>query len=220
MSFVVWVLFVLAGCTAEPAYQGRPLWLWRKELKHPDATARCRAAAVFAVVRPPVREAIPDLIQCLRDNEQAVRAEAAVALGQMGPLAKDAVPALTKLLNDPALRVRDAAVEALKKIGGNGAETSGRSSQTAARLCTAAIARDGLGYLFGDLGRRGYPPTRGPRAPSSASLTGRSTAVKTNFSRLMGRRTKKSEHFSHFSLAPGTTLWRTDCDREASAWPR
>jgi HEAT repeat protein len=123
--FVVWLLFILAGCTPEPVYQGRPLWLWRQELKHRDVTARCRAAAVFAVVRPPVREAIPDLIECLRDSEQAVRTEAAVALGHMGPLAKDAVPALTKLLNDPALRVRDAADAALKKIASEEPERSG-----------------------------------------------------------------------------------------------
>jgi HEAT repeat protein len=83
------------------------------------------------VVRPPVREAIPDLIDGLGDSEQAVRAEAAVALGQMGPLAREAVPTLTKLLNDPALRVRDAAAEALKKIAPPREESGGPQSVNA-----------------------------------------------------------------------------------------
>ena len=74
------------------------------------------AAAVFAVMRPPAQDAIPDLIECLRDSEHIVRSEAAVALGQMGPPARAAVPGLTKLLKDPVLHVRDAAAEALKKI--------------------------------------------------------------------------------------------------------
>jgi HEAT repeat protein len=114
--FCVCLVLVLSGCNPEPAFRGRPLHVWRQELKHKDATARCRAAAVFAVVRPPVQEVIPDLIECLHDSEHLVRSEAAVALGQMGPSARSAVPALTKLLKDPVLHVRDAAAEALKKI--------------------------------------------------------------------------------------------------------
>jgi HEAT repeat protein len=115
LSAVCW-LFVLTGCNPEPVYQGRPIHVWRQELKHPDATARWHAAAVFAVVRPPVREVIPDLTECLQDPESKVRWEAAVALGQMGPEAAEAVPALTRLLNDPVYFVRVAATEALKKI--------------------------------------------------------------------------------------------------------
>jgi HEAT repeat protein len=112
----VGLMFLLAGCNPEPVYQGRAIHVWRQELKHPDPTARWHAAAVFAVVRPPVREVIPDLIECLQDHEHTVRWEAAVALGQMGPDAAEAVPALTRLLDDPVYYVRAAAAEALKKI--------------------------------------------------------------------------------------------------------
>jgi HEAT repeat protein len=112
----VYLLVAVPGCTPEPVFQGRPIHVWRQELRHWDPTARCRAAAVFAVVRPPVQEAIPDLIACLEDSEHSVRAEAAVALGHMGPSARAAVPALTKLLKDPVAHVRDAAADALKKI--------------------------------------------------------------------------------------------------------
>jgi HEAT repeat protein len=90
--------------------------VWKQELKHRDTTARWRAAAVFAIVRPPVQEAVPDLIGCLRDSAFSVREQAAVSLGQMGPCAREAVPALNRLLHDPVQRVRDAAAEALKKI--------------------------------------------------------------------------------------------------------
>ena len=137
--FCICVVLVLPGCTPEPVFRGRPLHVWRQELKHKDATARCRAAAVFAVVRPPVQEAIPDLIECLGDSEHAVRSEAAVALGQMGPPARAAVPALTKLLKDPVLQVRDAAAEALKKIDPR------RSSRTEA---LPALSRSAQGTPF------------------------------------------------------------------------
>ena len=114
--FGVALVLLLAGCDPEPAYMGRPASAWRRDLKHKDSMARCHAVAVFAVIRPPVKEVIPDLIACLRDHVHYVRHEAAVALSTMGPDAKAAVPSLLELTKDPHPKVREAAVSALKRI--------------------------------------------------------------------------------------------------------
>lgn len=69
---------------------------------------------------PAAREAVPALIETLRDeNESAVvRQWAAWSLGQIGPDARGAVPALVEALGDASPNVREAAAEALEKIRG------------------------------------------------------------------------------------------------------
>src|SRR5437867_12241534 len=81
---VVALVLLVTGCDTEPVYMGRSASAWRRDLKHKDSMARCHAAAAFAVMRPPVKAVIPDLIACLRDNVHYVRYEAAVALSTMG----------------------------------------------------------------------------------------------------------------------------------------
>jgi HEAT repeat protein len=106
----------LAGCTMEPTHEGKAARVWRTELKHSDPMARWHAAAAIAVMEAP-KDAIPDLIECLKDDAYYVRAEAAVALGRMAPHAKAAVPALTELMkNDSNEKVRIHAAAALKRI--------------------------------------------------------------------------------------------------------
>lgn len=112
----VLLLLGLTGCESEPVFMGRPASLWRKELKSPDSMARCHAVAAFAVMRPPVKAVIPDLVECLRDDAVCVRHEAAVALSTMGADAKAAVPTLLELTKDAHPMVREAAVLALQKI--------------------------------------------------------------------------------------------------------
>jgi HEAT repeat protein len=107
---------VLSGCADEPLFEGRPVAHWRQQLKKPDYMARWRACHAFNFFGHSGKEAIPDLIECLHDNEHLVRFEAASALGTMGEEARAAVPDLVPMLKDGQRYVRDAASAALKKI--------------------------------------------------------------------------------------------------------
>jgi hypothetical protein len=113
---VVALVLLLTGCDPEPVYMGRSVSAWRNDLKHKDGMARCHAAAAFAVMRPPVKAVIPDLIACLRDEVHYVRYEAAIALSTMAADAKAAVPSLLELAKDRHPKVCEAAVLALKRI--------------------------------------------------------------------------------------------------------
>ncbi len=63
-------------------------------------------------------EAVPDLLDALRDAKtQTMRQAAARALGEVGVAARSAAPQLRELLKDNSKDVQDAAREALEKIG-------------------------------------------------------------------------------------------------------
>src|SRR5713101_6085564 len=124
------LVLLLTGCESEPVYMGRTVSAWRRDLKHKDSMARCHAVAVFAVIRPPVKTVIPDLIECLRDDAHYVRYEAALALSSMGPDAKAAVPSLLELTKDKRPKVREAAVTALKTIDPEAAAQAEATSAT------------------------------------------------------------------------------------------
>lgn len=64
------------------------------------------------------RDAVPPLVEALKDSDANVRFQAAEAHCRMGPKARDAVPALREALKDPAERVRKEAAEALERIAG------------------------------------------------------------------------------------------------------
>ncbi len=65
---------------------------------------------------PMAKDAVPVLIEALKDENLFVRNRAASALGKIGAAAKSAVPALKNALDDPAVRSR--AEEALERITG------------------------------------------------------------------------------------------------------
>jgi HEAT repeat protein len=114
--FLAGLLLLASGCTPEPLYEGRPLRYWKQELKSNSPTARYRAASSLADVGPKAKVAIPELIDCLHDDEFRIVFAAAKALGNIGPDAKEAVPALTELRNHKIRNVRDVAEQALEKI--------------------------------------------------------------------------------------------------------
>lgn len=64
------------------------------------------------------RDAVPALIEVLKDENPVVRECSAKALGAVGLAAMDAVPSLTDLLDDRYQQVKTAARAALKKIRG------------------------------------------------------------------------------------------------------
>ena len=61
--------------------------------------------------------ALPDLIVCTHDSDQAVRGSAAFAIEKIGPKARTAVPDLTRLLNDANEHTRSFSASALGAIG-------------------------------------------------------------------------------------------------------
>jgi HEAT repeat protein len=67
-------------------------------------------------MEPPVKTAVPALVEALKDENAQVRAGAASALGTIGPEAKVAVSSLTELVQDRDEIVRSEAAAALKKI--------------------------------------------------------------------------------------------------------
>jgi HEAT repeat protein len=61
-------------------------------------------------------EAVPVLIELLKDNSSLVRQEAILILARIGAPAREAMPALGQALNDPDEQVRARAVTALRQI--------------------------------------------------------------------------------------------------------
>jgi HEAT repeat protein len=86
----------------------------RKALKHQDGNVRSGAASVLGEIGPAAKDAVPDLIEALKDRD--MRPIAVGALGRIGPAAKDAVPALIEALKDQHFIVCNAAAKALEQI--------------------------------------------------------------------------------------------------------
>jgi HEAT repeat protein len=81
-----------------------------------DRRLQKMAALVLGDLAPGAREAIPALIESLRDEDEGLRRRSAVALGQFGPLAAAAIPALLLALRDADEGVRSFAQTALALI--------------------------------------------------------------------------------------------------------
>ena len=86
-----------------------------KALQNDDLQAL--AVAVINRLGPKAKDAVPALIDEMKDPNPEYRREVEFALATIGPDAKAAVPALTKALGDDDLRVRRTACYALGKIG-------------------------------------------------------------------------------------------------------
>ena len=95
----------------EAVYQGKTISQWVEVLKHEGNSAR-RAAIALGKIGP---DAVPALIEALKDKDKEVHRLAVYALGQIGPAAKDAVPAL-KALSETEPSVRRSVAKALKQI--------------------------------------------------------------------------------------------------------
>jgi HEAT repeat protein len=77
---------------------------------------RKMAALVLGDLAPHAQEALPALIDALRDSDEGLRRRAAVALGRFGGAAVSALPALRLSLSDPDEGVRSFAASALALI--------------------------------------------------------------------------------------------------------
>ena len=90
-------------------------------LKHEDPFVRQHAAQLLygSATReePLVTDAVPALIEALKDSDCLVRQWAVVALERIGPQAEEAVGGLVEVLDDPDHEVRRWAAVALGNIG-------------------------------------------------------------------------------------------------------
>jgi len=82
-------------------------------LDAPEGDDRARAARALGGIGPGAREAIPVLLEALRDRDSTVRVDAAAALEQLGP---EAAEALAAALDDDDEVVRRIAADALARI--------------------------------------------------------------------------------------------------------
>ncbi|HYO63887.1 MAG TPA: HEAT repeat domain-containing protein [Pyrinomonadaceae bacterium] len=98
--------------------------------RRPESLARLQAALDLLSDRARVGEAVPLLVELLKDEEAFVRSNAAGGLGVVGPAAHPAVPALIGLLKDKNALVRYSAAEAIRKIGAAAIPALSRASQT------------------------------------------------------------------------------------------
>lgn len=82
-----------------------------------NASLKRKAVESLGLIGPPAKEAVPVLMQNLKDKDIAT--EVAITLGKIGPDAKEAVPALKDIAEDKKTRDRNlklAAMQAVKKI--------------------------------------------------------------------------------------------------------
>ncbi len=80
---------------------------------------------------PKAKEAIPALMELLKDKLWIVQETAATAIGQMGPDANVAIPLLTELLRDKQWQVRATAADVLGRMG-----PAAKGAVPALRICS------------------------------------------------------------------------------------
>jgi HEAT repeat protein len=128
-SLLIGLLVVLAGCEAEPSYDGRSMAVWQADLKSPDYMARWRALTVltqlYAKQPEALRRVLPQITELLQDDETLVRKQAAMAVNALGPEAKPALPLVLKLIRDRDPEVREWAGRAAKAIDEEAAFNAG-----------------------------------------------------------------------------------------------
>jgi HEAT repeat protein len=108
------VLFT--GCGAkEPLHKGKAESYWREAVHDKDKKNQREAITALGALKD--KDAIPTLIEALKNNDAETRAKAAEALWSIGPEARSAVPALVPLLKDKQTAVRLNAAGALGQIG-------------------------------------------------------------------------------------------------------
>lgn len=148
----VWGEALLDGLTG--------IWGWHPAIQAlRDENFVVREAAIKALngIGPEAKEAVPALVQALKDENSDIRARrsAVYALGKIGPGAKEAVPALVQALEDKDSIIREAAAHVLGKIGPEAKEAVPTLIQALndkewhVRGAVADALKEITGYYFG-----------------------------------------------------------------------
>lgn len=86
------------------------------DLKSTQEKDRIVAVRLLQRHKEDAAQAVPAMVEALKDKTPDVRWSAAIGLGYFGDSAKDAIPALQTTLTDRDARVREAAGVALSRI--------------------------------------------------------------------------------------------------------
>jgi hypothetical protein len=165
----------LLGCgSGEPLHKGKPAEYWKEALRGPDPQLRREAITAMGALK--VQDAVPELIERLKDPDAEVRAKAAEAVWALGPKAKDAVPSLVPLLKDrsPGIRLNAAGAggdRARRRVGLPGLRDLLKTATS-----TSAQAATSLGK---------FGPESKPAVPALAEAAGRTRARKSGSRRPM-----------------------------------
>jgi len=100
-----------------PAQAARKLSVYLRLSRFFPGEPGSRETATWYLGEAGGEEAVPELIDTLKDSDMSVRRYAALALGEIGPAASEASPALAAALQDSNGDVRYAATGALGRIG-------------------------------------------------------------------------------------------------------
>ena len=114
------ILLAVSGASALHGYQLRPISdipVLVKSLSDPNPQNRWTAVKALRDMGPLAKEAVPALIECLKDP--ALVRDAELTLAAIGPSAKAAAPAFIDLLptSGDDMLIRQFATQALKSIG-------------------------------------------------------------------------------------------------------
>ncbi len=90
----VWINLDADAPAKTAMHRGRPVRDWLDDLRTLDPATRQEALEALGSMEEANRDAIPELIRALEDDNHLVRAGAARALGRIGPAARDSIPAL------------------------------------------------------------------------------------------------------------------------------
>jgi HEAT repeat protein len=101
----------------QPSYLGVEAGDWVAVLKSGDSLERRLAAHALAQIGPVAGEAVPTLIEALRDPESFVRVWVAAALARVEPENPDTIPALVAGTCDAISFVRSLAAWHLGRLG-------------------------------------------------------------------------------------------------------
>ncbi|MBM3840666.1 MAG: HEAT repeat domain-containing protein [Verrucomicrobia bacterium] len=125
------------------------------KLNHGDSYVRLNVAKCLGSMGPWAREAIPGLIEAIKDDSSAVRANAAEALGRIRPSAENVIDALTRALADPEPDVR---ANAASGLGNGGLASAVAVPHLIDRLKDAdAGVRGAAALALGALGPKANP---------------------------------------------------------------
>ena len=119
LSLLVCVVILSIGCTKkkEVTYEGKPLSEWIKMLEDENPVNRLTAITVVGEIGPEAKEAIPILIETIREvrnRDKRILVACNKALLAMG---KEIVPHMISLLKDDTWEMRRGAAWILGKLG-------------------------------------------------------------------------------------------------------
>jgi len=115
---------LMESTSKEALYQNQPASYWSQKLQEPIQRKEVwqghlkmlKDVDPAAALRQGDPEAVPILIELLKDDNSVVRQEAILILARIGGPARAAIPALQQALNDPDEQVRARATTALRQI--------------------------------------------------------------------------------------------------------